>query len=97
MTYERHSDMCGCERCAVQWDSEHPQPVFGEVDDYDDEIDGDSCGNCGGEGFTYHCIDGCCVDAEEGCDLCASRCDWCNPPKRHPKQRFPHPSPDGND
>lgn len=48
-------------------------------DQYDDELDGESCGNCGGEGFTYLCIDGCCVDAEEGCDLCARRCDWCNP------------------
>ncbi len=58
---------------------------------YDDELDGDECGNCGGEGFTYLCIDGCCVDAEEGCDLCARRCDWCNP--RRPRVTA-HPSDD---
>lgn len=52
-----------------------------EPDDCDDDHSDDYCGNCGGEGYTYHCIDGCCVDAEEGCDLCARRCDWCSPPK----------------
>lgn len=31
--YEQHSDMCGCERCARQWESENPMPVFDEVDD----------------------------------------------------------------
>lgn len=30
-----HSGMCGCERCAVQWDREHPSPVFDIVDDPD--------------------------------------------------------------
>lgn len=52
-------------------------------DDYYDEADED-CPNCGGEGFTYDCIDGCCVDAEEGCELCERRCDWCqgNPRKK---------------
>jgi len=49
-------------------------------DDYDDYPD-DECGNCGGEGFTYDCIDGCCLNAEDGCELCAHRCDWCNPRK----------------
>jgi hypothetical protein len=47
-------------------------------DDYPD----DDCPNCGGEGVVYDCIDGFCEDAEEGCDLCAHRCDWCNPPKQ---------------
>lgn len=51
-------------------------------DIYDDEYE---CGNCGGEGFTYDCIDGCCINAEDGCELCARRCDWCNP--RKPKKR----------
>lgn len=49
-----------------------------DCDQYDDELDGEDCGNCGGEGFTYHCIDGCCVNAEDGCELCARRCDWCS-------------------
>jgi len=33
--YVRHSDLCGCERCAIQWDSEYPQPVFDLADDPD--------------------------------------------------------------
>jgi hypothetical protein len=33
--YVQHSDMCGCERCAVQWDRENPLPVFDAVDDPD--------------------------------------------------------------
>lgn len=37
----------------------------------------EECGNCGGEGVTYDCIDGQCLDAEIGCDLCASKCDYC--------------------
>lgn len=36
------------------------------------------CGQCD-EGYTYHCIDGCCVNAEDGCELCQRRCDFCNP------------------
>lgn len=52
-----------------------------EHDDYPD----DDCPNCGGVGFVYDCIDGCCEDAESGCDLCERRCDWCtitNPAKK---------------
>lgn len=33
--YVQHSDLCGCERCAIQADREHPQPVFDAVDDPD--------------------------------------------------------------
>jgi len=36
------------------------------------------CGQCGGEGVTYDCIDGQCLDAEIGCDLCATKCDYCS-------------------
>jgi hypothetical protein len=53
-----------------------------EMNDLFDEIDDDGCPNCGGEGVTYDCIDGFCEDAESGCDLCARRCDWCNPKKQ---------------
>lgn len=48
-----------------------------------DEVDqrlnpgGDDCPFCGGEGVTYDCIDGCCVDAESGCDYCARKCVEC--------------------
>lgn len=38
----------------------------------------DDCANCGGEGYTHDCFDGFCLDADEGCDLCTRRCDWCN-------------------
>lgn len=31
--YVQHSDMCGCERCAIQGDRENPQPVFDSVED----------------------------------------------------------------
>lgn len=37
----------------------------------------EECWHCGGEGFTYDCIDGCCEDAEDGCELCARRCVEC--------------------
>lgn len=33
--YVQHSDMCGCERCAREWDHENPHPVFDVVDDPD--------------------------------------------------------------
>lgn len=33
--YEQHSDMCGCERCALQYETDHPQPVFDSVEDPD--------------------------------------------------------------
>lgn len=33
--YIQHSDMCGCERCAIQADKENPRPVFDCVDDPD--------------------------------------------------------------
>lgn len=33
--YVQHSDMCGCERCAKQWECENPRPVFDEIDDPD--------------------------------------------------------------
>jgi hypothetical protein len=45
-----------------------------ELDDFLD----DECPNCGGEGVVYDCIDGQCLDAESGCELCSSKCDWCS-------------------
>jgi hypothetical protein len=39
--------------------------------------DGEECWYCGGEGETYDCIDGCCLDAERGCPDCARRCLEC--------------------
>ncbi len=53
------------------------------TDDYDDSLD-DVCWSCGGEGYVSDCIDGCCVDAESGCDLCTYRCDVCNPAPPRP-------------
>jgi hypothetical protein len=37
----------------------------------------EECWHCGGEGETYDCIDGCCVDAESGCPDCARPCLEC--------------------
>ena len=39
--------------------------------------DGDDCPECGGEGGTYDCIDGCCLTAEEGCPDCFTPCVEC--------------------
>lgn len=48
-------------------------------DEVDREINpsGDDCSFCGGEGVTYDCFDGCCIDAEEGCEDCARKCVEC--------------------
>ena len=36
------------------------------------------CYNCGGEGVVCSCYEEwACIDPEEGCDLCARRCDVC--------------------
>lgn len=38
--YVEHSDMCGCERCALEWEREDgPRKVFDVVEDpdYDEE------------------------------------------------------------
>lgn len=40
-------------------------------------LTGDDCWHCGGEGYTYDCIDGCCEDAESGCPQCERRCPEC--------------------
>lgn len=37
----------------------------------------DECGHCGGAGATYDCIDGCCVNAEDGCAVCERKCAEC--------------------
>jgi hypothetical protein len=42
---------------------------------HDPREDDDECPICGGEGFTFDCFDGCCEDAEIGCDDCARPCD----------------------
>jgi hypothetical protein len=47
--------------------------------DLDERDDPGECGNCGGSGVVHDCIDGQCLDSDEGCDLCERRCDWCRP------------------
>jgi predicted Fe-S protein YdhL (DUF1289 family) len=37
----------------------------------------EECPECGGEGYTFDCFDGCCMDAESGCEDCARRCAEC--------------------
>lgn len=31
--FQYHSELCGCERCAKEWDKEHPRRVYDIVDD----------------------------------------------------------------
>lgn len=33
--YVAHSDMCGCERCAREWERENPSQVWDKVEDLD--------------------------------------------------------------
>lgn len=49
------------------------------IDDIDRRLnpDGEDCPECGGEGGTYDCIDGCCLNAEEGCPDCFTPCIGC--------------------
>ncbi len=57
--------------------------VYDEADDLLNP-DGSECWHCGGDGETFDCIDGCCVDAEAGCPTCATPCPEC---KIHAAQR----------
>ncbi|MNX74905.1 hypothetical protein D3C86_1063600 [compost metagenome] len=44
--YVQHSDLCGCNRCAKQWEAENPRPVFDAVEDpnvLDCGCDADRC------------------------------------------------------
>jgi len=49
--------------------------LSGNTVDYDYAPD---CGQCGGTGFTFECIDGQCIDAEIGCDMCTGPCEYCS-------------------
>lgn len=79
MSTTGHCQQCGrgiisgdlCEQCVID--------VY--MIDQDED-----CGQCDGSGYWYHCIDGFCLNAEEGCDLCARRCDFCNAPRLTKKQ-----------
>lgn len=52
-----------------------------EPRDYEDS----ECANCGGEGIVYMCEqEFACIDPEGGCDDCARKCDWCQPPRKIP-------------
>lgn len=52
------------------------EAIYDEVDQRLNP-DNEECWHCGGEGETYDCIDGCCVDAESGCADCARPCPEC--------------------
>lgn len=56
----------------------HPSPDRVEEHDFDDH---ELCWNCHGEGFIADCFDGFCINAEDGCDLCMRRCEYCKPAK----------------
>lgn len=53
----------------------------GDDDDYFDMLNDEECGECGGSGYVFDCIDGFCLDAEVGCDMCTTPCMHCNRPK----------------
>lgn len=46
------------------------------------DLDDGDCPYCGGEGYTFDCFDGCCLDADIGCDDCTRPCSMCNQPGR---------------
>lgn len=50
--------------------------IFDEADQHLNP-NGEECWHCGGEGATYDCIDGCCEDAESGCEKCERPCIEC--------------------
>ncbi len=50
--YIQHDDMCGCERCAKQWDREDgPSPVFDTIEDPN------VCDHCGWDVEDCRCWD----------------------------------------
>lgn len=57
---------------AERWLDAIYDQVRNELNPHDEE-----CWHCGGEGETYDCIDGCCVNAEDGCPDCARPCLEC--------------------
>lgn len=74
--------VCGACIKRVNDEAQADLDSYGDYDDDYDDYDDEDCWNCGGEGFVFDCVDGCCVDADAGCDLCTSRCDVCNPAKK---------------
>ncbi|MDW9762179.1 hypothetical protein GOB02_21820 [Sinorhizobium meliloti] len=70
---------------AIEADGEYLRQMTGEDHGpyfLDDDQEDGGCFNCGGEGFVFDCFDGCCEDADSGCDLCTRNCDVCNPVKK---------------
>lgn len=47
------------------------------TDWYQDDAD-EGCSFCGGETYVHECFDGCCENAEDGCDDCMRPCPECN-------------------
>ncbi len=52
------------------------KPQVCPPDDHN-EYDELECPECGGEGFVFGCFDGCCLDADIGCDDCTRPCPVC--------------------
>lgn len=67
-----------CQRCGIEIESGgHCQQCLIDFQMIDDE----DCSECAGEGYVFDCIDGCCADADVGCDLCTTPCMNRNHPK----------------
>lgn len=66
-----------CDQCGDAHWADRPHSCQSEP--RDDELMFDVCGNIGcDDGWVADCFDGLCVNAEDGCELCLRRCDWCN-------------------
>jgi hypothetical protein len=51
--------------------------IYDDVDQRLNPNHEEGCWNCGGEGYTFDCFDGCCLDAEIGCEECSRECVEC--------------------
>lgn len=64
-------------------EGENPQQnPLNDPEPPEDHFDSDECWQCGGEGYVFDCWDGCCIDADVGCDDCTRPCDICAPSKK---------------
>jgi hypothetical protein len=77
----------------TDWKHE-PDEFDRQAEDDFDYFEQDDCWNCGGGGYIADCFDGLCVNAEDGCDLCMRRCEYCNPPAKRATQP-PSSNPEG--
>lgn len=64
--------VCGACIKRVNDEAQAELDAMGYYDEPEEE-----CWDCGGDGYVFDCLDGCCADADAGCDLCTRRCEVC--------------------